>query len=467
MHPNVLSWLESVLAERFGHRFTLRNADEHHVRLQLPGDSHVIEIAVRPDVFVRTDSDLAFTTWNPELEGWQSALGRPLPAPGYASLPHRLVEPIANGLRLHYDVLGLTYWMLVRQEEVGRTDLDHHGRFPAEACHAFKHGYLDRPVVDEWLYLLGQLIGAQWPGLALAQHRFSQRVSHDVDSASSYGFMPLKRVVRGMAADILKRGNFRGAMQAPSIWMGTRTALQTKDPVNTFDWLMDISDHHGLVSAFYFICGRTRADKDAEYDPEHPAIRHLMQRIHARGHEIGLHPSFDTYRRPEALLAEAQRLRRVCEDEHIVQREWGGRMHYLRWDHPTTMRAWDGAGMTYDSTLGYAGRAGFRCGTCYEYPSFDPVEMRPLKLRIRPLIAMECTIISPEYMGLGTGRKALQEFGRLKDACRAVNGSFTMLWHNSRLGTDAEKTLYQAVLDHNNTKAGTPAQTASRRPAFA
>jgi hypothetical protein len=55
--------------------------------------------------------------------------------------------------------------MLARVEEIGRMDLDNHGRFPATASHAFQHGYLDRPVVDEWLHLLGQVIKRQWPGL--------------------------------------------------------------------------------------------------------------------------------------------------------------------------------------------------------------------------------------------------------------------------------------------------------------
>ena len=60
--------------------------------------------------------------------------------------------------------LGLTYWILARVEEIGRTDLDNRGRIPATASHAFKHGYLDRPVVDEWLHLLGRVIQRQWPG---------------------------------------------------------------------------------------------------------------------------------------------------------------------------------------------------------------------------------------------------------------------------------------------------------------
>ncbi|AGW94041.1 MULTISPECIES: polysaccharide deacetylase family protein [Cupriavidus] len=114
--------------------------------------------------------------------------------------------------------------------------------------------------------------------------------------------------------------------------------------------------------------------------------------------------------------------------------------------HPTTMLAWEQAGMTYDSTLSYADRAGFRCGTCFEYPAFDPVAGKALNLRIRPLIAMEATVMG--YMRLGTSEAAWKKFRELKDTCNAVNGCFTMLWHNSSLGNADERELYQAVVAH-------------------
>ncbi|WP_454735619.1 polysaccharide deacetylase family protein [Cupriavidus necator] len=445
MTQETLSWLQRILAERFGHDFQLQGTDAGFVRLSLAVSGQgSIEIAADPGTFRRADSALACTTWDALAEGWQPALPGPLPAPGLARAPSPLIEATPTGYRIHYDVLGLSYWMLSRQEEVGRTDLDNFNRFPASASHAHKHGYLERPVVDEWLHILGQVIGRQWPGLQFRQLRASMRVSHDVDVPSRYGFGSAARMVRRMAGDILIRRDVRSVLQAPAIRIKTRTALHPTDRVNTFDWIMDVSERHGLVSAFYFICGRTDPSKDADYEPEHPAIRGLMQRIHARGHEIGLHPSFNTYQAPAAVQAEANRLRRICEQEKIEQAVWGGRMHYLRWEHPTTMLGWEQAGMTYDSTLSYADHAGFRCGTCFEYPAFDPVAGKALNLRIRPLIAMEGTVMG--YMGLGTGEAAWKKFRELKDTCTAVNGCFTMLWHNSSLGNADERDLYQAVI---------------------
>jgi hypothetical protein len=229
--------------------------------------------------------------------------------------------------------------------------------------------------------------------------------------------------------------------------MITRCQLHRAEPANTFDWIMDVSEQRGLHSAFYILCEHTD-QQDADYYPEHHTIRNLMSRFHQRGHENGLQPSYGTYQKPLFIGKEADRLRRICAEEGIEQTEWGGRMHYLRWEHPSTMRAWADAGMDYDSTLSYADRPGFRCGSCFEYPAFDPVAKKFLCLRIRPLIVMECSVIDESYLALGNGDAALSKFIELKNSCRAAGGSFSLLWHNSQLITQADRIIYQQVIKH-------------------
>jgi hypothetical protein len=97
-------------------------------------------------------------------------------------------------------------------------------------------------------------------------------------------------------------------------------------------------------------------------------------------------------------------------------------MHYLRWEQPTTLQAWADAGMDYDSTLGYADYPGFRCGTCFEYPAFDPSLQRKLSLRIRPLVAMECSIISNVYLGLDINTDAKKKNSTIKASLSRCSG---------------------------------------------
>lgn len=443
---NLLRWLELILCERYGVRLSLQVHQDRWV-MTVPNHVGCIEVMRTLTSFGAVARDIPCAHWNVSGSGFQAPIADTLPAPGAVRLPEPLVSEIDTGFRIGYDFLAFAAWMMNRREEIGAEELDEHGRFPAVASHAYRHGYLQRPVVDEWLHILCQVMKRLWPSLELKRSEFIVSVSHDVDQPSPIGFSSYPRVLRSMLGQLVKKKSLVGAMRLPIIKLNTGRQLYEGDPYNNFDWIMDVSERQGLRSAFYFICGRTNVARDALYDVEHPAIRALIRRIHARGHEVGLHPSYETYLTPGAIAHEFKTLQKVCDEEGVRQVEWGGRMHYLRWSHPTTLREWNQAGLTYDSTLGYADRPGFRCGTCYDYPAFDSENDEMLALRIRPLVVMECTITALRYMGLGEAENALGKFMELKNACRAVSGSFGLLWHNSELITERQKRLYLDVLN--------------------
>ncbi len=440
-----LGWLEDIIEERFGHVFSLEQ-QPGALLLKLAGSEGVICFDLLQCIFRQSRSDFPCYTWQALAEGYIAPFEGAIPAPSECKLPSPLIEVRELRATIHYDILGLTYWMLTRSEEVGRMDLDIHQRFPATSSHAYQCGYLERPIVDEWLSILGQVMQRLWPQLRLKQHKFSIKVSHDVDSPSLYGFKPWSTIGRMMVGHILKRRDFKAFMTAPYVKLASRTQLHPADPCNTFGWLMDVSEANNLKSAFYFICGRTDKARDADYEPDHPVIRSLMGSIHERGHEIGLHPSYGTYQKPELIRQEALRLKRICAEEGIEQSMWGGRMHYLRWEHPTTLRAWVDAGMDYDSTLGYADRPGFRCGTCFDYPAFDPIAQQMLTLRVHPLVMMECTVIDSIYLGLGVTEAAVEKARLLKSRCQQLGGCFTVLWHNSYLSQAALREMYMRIV---------------------
>ncbi|WP_032116124.1 polysaccharide deacetylase family protein [Candidatus Arsenophonus nilaparvatae] len=441
-----LDWLCLILQERFGHKFILSYQNKA-LKLSLAGQTQNYILFPRLIAsFFQSRSDIPCCLWDAKREGWHNVLGLPIPAPGVSGLQNPLIRDHSGNIEIYYDILGLVYWMLNRVEEIGRTDLDSHGRFPAINCHAYKNNYLERPIIDEWLYILSQVIKRIWPQLELKKQQFSIKVSHDVDRPSRYGFASLKKLPRLIAGDMIKRNDFMSIIKSPIIYLSGKNKLHPMDIFNTFDWIMDVSEKHNLKSAFYFICGHTDPVYDADYKPEDTAIRKLLRQIHARGHEIGLHPSYNTYLQPQLIAQEFNRLRNLCDEEGIQQAEWGGRMHYLRWQQPITLQAWNDAKLSYDSTLGYADRAGFRCGTCYEYPAFNPITKRILDIRIRPLIVMECSVISIANMGLKIGTESTDKILQLKENCRSVGGCFTLLWHNSEFESVSKKAMYQTIL---------------------
>ncbi|WP_417656305.1 polysaccharide deacetylase family protein [Pseudidiomarina aestuarii] len=418
------------------------------MQLSLKDRDDRIRFDVLQDIFHDSCSDFPCKQWSARSEGYIGVVDDVLPAPSLECLPEPLIELDGKGAIVHYDILGLTYWMLTRIEEVERNDLDAHLRFPATSSHAWRHGYLERPVVDEWLNILGQVILKVWPERVLRTHRFRVCVSHDVDVPSLYAFKSWKVITRIIMGHLFKRRDMKALMTTLYLKFTTRRQLSPNDPYNTFEWLMDVSEANNLQSAFYFICGRTDKNKDADYELEHPVLRNLLCRIHKRGHEIGLHPSYGSFLLSEQITRESKRLKQVCSEEGISQKLWGGRMHYLRWQQPTTLVAWANAGMDYDATLGYADKPGFRCGTCHEYPAFDPVSQQALNMRIRPLIVMECTVLDEAYLGLGNNLEAaFQCMQNLKSTCKKVGGIYSLLWHNSYLTKQSERELYLACIE--------------------
>jgi len=349
-----------------------------------------------------------------------------------------------NQINLGLDIFGSAFFMLTRYEEIVKNNRDNHDRFPATAALAYQENFLHRPIINEYLEILWSCLKYLWSGLERKPRTFQTYLTHDIDNPFQHAFTGIFPLAKRCAGDILKRHQPHQAVQNFSNWLRVKTGNPEVDPCNTFDRIMDISEQHNLRSAFYFITDHTAGKIDGRYNMNHPLIRNLLQKIYQRGHEIGLHPSYNTYQDPQQTKKEFQILQQSCEAEGINQDKWGGRQHYLRWETPTTFQNWNDAGLHYDSTLSYADVAGFRCGICYEYPTFNVMTRQRLKLRERPLTIMERTILDERYMNL-TYDLALAPIREYKQACQLFDGDFVILWHNNRLIDSREVNLYQQV----------------------
>lgn len=439
---NQLDWFKQVFIERFGVEF-LFDVKGDSLSLSKPDSEKSIIFPVEKAFYIFGEANLDCYEWNAEKEHYEGVVAPVLKAPSSNKILEPLITFHADGAVINYDILGLTYWMLNRLEEIGRVDVDDHDRFPAKFSHALKYNYLDRPIVDEWLDILKQVVKRVWSNVEFKEHQFQLNITHDVDRPSRFGFASPVNLTKSILGDIVKRKDLKSLLLGPYIRFNTKKQLHPIDPFNTFEWIMDISEKYSVKSSFYFICGETDPTKDADYTLEHPAIQKLLLDIHSRGHIIGLHPSYNCYKNKEALAQEFSNLKDTCHRLGIQQSVWGGRMHFLRWQHPETMLYWDECGLSYDSTLGYADYAGFRTGSCHEYTAFDPVNHKVLDLKIKPLIVMECTVLHDRYMGVEND--SLKVFLDLKEKCQKVNGCFTLLWHNSEFVSNKFRGIYQGI----------------------
>ncbi len=332
------------------------------------------------------------------------------------------------------DIFASSFFMLTRWEEYVNKNRDNHNRFPAIESVALKNNFLDRPIVNEYVEMLWNMLTHLGYSEKRKEREFSLMTTHDVDEPIRYRnpYIYLRRFI----AELVKNKSFRGAFNVVLTALGMR-----KDSFDTFDWLMDVSEKSGIKSYFFFM-GKGQTRHDNRYKSSDKFIEKLISKIKKRGHHIGMHPTYNAYNNDVQFKAEKKEL----EKNLGVQMKFG-REHFLRFELPTTWQIWEDNGMEWDSTLSYADKEGFRCGVCYDFPVFNILTRNSLNLREVPLVVMEGSFVT--YQKTITAVEMENQINKLLEKVKRYRGVFVFLWHNSSFNTDEWKDvqhIYKRIL---------------------
>lgn len=365
--------------------------------------------------------------------------GQPIQGETYISI-------INPQIRIGIDIFGSAFFMMTRYEEVVKENRDEHDRFPAKDSLAYQEGFLERPIINEYIELLWWSIQQLWPEIERKQRKFTIIPTHDVDSPFEFAFLSPYQILHTLAGDLLKRHSLRKFISRGYFASKVKSGDFQADINYTFDLIMDISEKNNLKSRFYMMEAQNLSSYDGNYDLEHQVIIRLMKQILARGHEIGIHPSYASHKNGNEINREVQHLKNILARNKLKVKALGGRQHFLKWSCPETWQHYEDAGISYDTTLSYADHIGFRCGICYEYPVFNLRTRQMLKLREKPLLIMECSALDKRYMNLSP-EVALQRFLAIKEMCWKYRGEFVVLWHNNRFIKQEEIKMYEALVE--------------------
>ena len=330
------------------------------------------------------------------------------------------LEISRDSIRCDVDLFAGTFFMLTRWEEALETKLDLHNRFPASASAIVKAGFILRPVVDEfalllshWLLTIGYLIPER-------SSAYTVIPTCDVDIPYYWRSKPVWKALGGR---LLKHWNLIESAKDLSAYRSVQSGKE-KDPYDTFDYLMTLAEKNGNRFQFNFIGGgKTRFE--GYYKIDDPQIKDLMAEMKSRGHSIGVHPSYDACN-DASLMKEEKQAVEISAGVSINK----SRQHYLRFTLPETWRHLAAAGITEDSTLGYAAEPGFRCGTCKPFQVFDIHQREHLPLIERPLLIMDVSFRM--YKNL-TIEECITLIEKIKAQVKKHNGELVILWHNSNL----------------------------------
>lgn len=345
-----------------------------------------------------------------------------------------------NGLEIPFDLFSASFYLVSRYEEYVPHKRDKHNRYEPTQSVAYLNGFLDSPIVNVWAdYLKGKL-KEKYPTVEFAKKEFKYLNTIDVDYAYAYKEKGFIRTIGGLGKDLLT-ANFTefGNRLRSSIGL-------SKDPFNTFKFILDSAKRYGFKSIFFFHVG--------DYDVNDKSIpigsnklQSLIKEVNDYA-EIGLHPSYASSVNPSKLGVEFSRLAKV-----IHQPVSCSRFHFIKVSLPESYRELIELDIRADYTMGYASEMGFRAGICSPFTFYDLDYDAPTSLVVYPFYLMEATI--RYYFDEGP-ESAMAYFKKYIDTVSQYNGTFVSLWHNDSLSEWGQwkgwKNIYTEMLEYVSTK---------------
>ena len=321
----------------------------------------------------------------------------------------------AEGASLPFDLPALAFFLASRYEEYLPFEADSLGRFPAAQSLAYRGGFLEQPLANQWAIRLGKILEQHFSGLDIRYPAYQFLPTYDVDMAWAYRNRSLWLNLAGTLRD-LATARWGLAYERWACLLGKRP-----DPFDTFSYLKKLHRSQGLSPIFFFLLGDySRYDKNIPVGTT--AFRKLIARLADRN-KVGLHPSYRSNYQEGQLHKEVRRMKKIT-GENVLR----SRQHFLLLRLPDTYRRLVEENIREDYSMGFADAAGFRAGMATPFPWYDleAEVMQPLK--IFPFAAMDVTL--RRYMAL----EPEEAFVCLQQLCRQsseVGGVFITLWHNS------------------------------------
>lgn len=386
------------------------------------------------------------------------------------------VEPEA-GFAVCFDLIASAFVLLACWDERTSKDRDRYGRLPysASVFAANPALSLEEPAVDAYVELLRAMLAPRLAELGIRPSRpagwvwrdasvpvtstgctqsapHAVALTHDLDHLWCW-------TLRGFAAAgyhsacALCRGDFRALSReigGLAEWL-THHLPRRSDPFWTFPQMLGGEDARSVRSTFFVIARHTHerdGNQPRTYRRRIPAALALLRR---HGREIGLHGNDADRLGVEALAQDRESLAAASGNDIR-----GMRYHFLRCLYHETLPFLERAGFSYDTSLAFAEREGYRCGCSFPFRPYFLEEERPLDLVELPLAVMDGTLQGSHYRGLTAAEAERAAAGVLDRAARG-GGAVSILWHNNRFDRRLARgydDVYWRLVDHTLAGGG-------------
>jgi hypothetical protein len=381
-----------------------------HTLAEAQAATHVVAYGIpMPDAISIPASGLLSAT---DITAQQPAIGK------WQSVP-TLYADDADGYTLPFDLFSAIFFLLTRYEEYEVYMPDKHGRYPAVNSILYQQGWLQRPIVDEWIHALRIALQDHY-NTTLPASTFVFLPTYDIDMAYAHLHKGARRIVGAM---------FRALIRADLRQISLRAKVlqkKEKDPYDSFRWLRQLHKQYGLAPLYFVLSTRRTTAFDKNIHPQHPAMVRVIKNLVKDGN-IGIHPSYyahkgDTLRQEKMILEQVSGKRTSISRQHYIRAIIPETYHQLMHNH-----------ITQDYSMGYGTHLGFRAGTGSSFLWYDLEHDVATQLRIFPFCFMDTTA---QYEVKLTATEAMERLQAMTRILQRTGSTLITVYHNFSLGTD-------------------------------
>ena len=315
-----------------------------------------------------------------------------------------------SGITTDLDLFCSSFFLVSRYEEsYDSVKLDNHGRY-AFSNSIISEKWIDVPLVNCYMQKLITWIETVY-GMRLVQRETAMGavISYDIDQPFYYlAFLKQLREVSS--------AGFSQNIKECARYFAHLFAIRP-DPYDVFDYLMNVEIKQNIRST-YFILTNTWGLRQKKY-------MNILRRLKDYGNELSLHVGNHEITDVPLIEYEKESLRKlipICPE--------GSRIHFLKINVPGSYGMFTQTGFSYDSTLGYAEREGFRAGICTPFKPYDFEKRTLIDLIEIPLTVMDSTLINYRKY---SPKEAYSKIIKLINAVESIGGVIVFNRHNHLL----------------------------------
>ena len=313
--------------------------------------------------------------------------------------------------QLPFDIFAGGFYLLSRYEEYLPHVKDELGRYPFTESLAFKHHFLESPLVDQWAIKFAQSLQLTFPELVFPRRQF--KVHSVVEAKRPYEFLHrgLIRSVIGILGDFYKLRIGRIILRF-QVLIGQR-----KDPYDTFNWILNNAKGSLSKVTVFFMLGEGYSFRE-DFNAKQERFRELIKTT-ADYVEVGLVLSYHWMMNQDQIKEEKHQIEDLTH--RILSATFNDRQMVQL---PHVYRSLVELEVASDYTMYYYNKLGFRAGTCTPFLFYD------LDFEVKTPLVLQPLVGKSLALNLGKATDVEGPFMGLFDTVKSVQGTFMFMFSN-------------------------------------